>query len=125
MEAAAVRKTLIILGKTGVFADAVRDWHKLPPLQRAWAKLQKHFKVANDERKRLLTTKGAGYHIANVIQASTQLEQAMTALENLAAAANAATDATPECHNQSATTSLNHGLALLLVAWTRAECWAH
>jgi hypothetical protein len=28
-----VRKTLTILEKTGVFADAARDWHKLPPLE--------------------------------------------------------------------------------------------
>ena len=54
-EAFAVRKTLIILEKTGVFADAARDWHKLPPLEQTWTMLQKHFKLANDEHKRLLT----------------------------------------------------------------------
>ena len=50
-EAFAVRKTLIVFEKTGVFADAARNWRKLPPIEQTWAKLQKHFKIANDERK--------------------------------------------------------------------------
>ena len=39
--------------------------------------LQKHFKVANDERKRLLTSEGARYHSVDAAQASTaaQLER--------------------------------------------------
>ena len=104
-EAAAVRKTLLVLEKTGVFADAARDWRKPPPLERTWAMLQKLFKVANNVRKRLLTTEGAGYYSANAAQAPTQLEQAMAALVNLTATTNAATDATPARPNQSATTS--------------------
>jgi hypothetical protein len=115
-EAAAVRKTLIVLEKTGVFADAARDWRKLSAIERTWAKLlQKHSKMANDERKRLLTTEGAGYHSANAAQASTQLEQAMAALANLTATANAATDATPERHNQPVATST--------ADWH--YCWTH
>ena len=44
--------------------------------------LQKHFKVANEERKSLPTSEGAGHHSANAVQASTsaQLEQALAAL---------------------------------------------
>ena len=105
LEAAAVRKTLIILEKSGGFADEASNWRKLPSIEKTWANLQKHFKVANDEQKRLLTTEGAGYHNANATQASIQLEQAMAALTNLIAAANAATDVAPERHNQSATNS--------------------
>ena len=71
--------------------------------------------MANDERKRLLTTEGAGYHSANAAQASTQLEQAMAALANLTATANAATDATPERHNQPVATST--------ADWH--YCWTH
>ena len=54
-EAFAVRKTRIVLEKADVFANAARDWHKLPPLEQTWTMLQKHFKLANDEHKRLLT----------------------------------------------------------------------
>ena len=52
------------------------------PLEQTWTMLQKHFKVANEERKRLLTSEGAGHHSANAAQASTstQLEQALAAL---------------------------------------------
>jgi hypothetical protein len=98
-EAFTVRKTLIVLEKTGVFADAAHDWRKLPQIEQTWTMLQKHFKVANDERKRLLTSEGAGYHSANAAQASTaaHLEQALAALANLTTAANAVTDATPAC----------------------------
>ena len=115
-EAAAVHNTLIVLEKTDVFADAACDWRKLPPLERTWAMLQKHFKVANDKHKRLLTSKGAEYNSANAAQASTQLaEQAMAVLANLTAAANTATDVTPARPNQSAPIST--------VGWH--YCWLH
>lgn len=79
-EAAAVCKTL------NVFANSARDCRKLPSIERTWANLQKHFKVVNDECKRLLTTEGAGCHSDNAAQASAQLEQAMDAVANLTAA---------------------------------------
>jgi hypothetical protein len=88
-----------------------------PPLEQTWTKLQKHFKVTNDKRKCLLTSEGAGCHSANAAQASAsaQLEQALAALTNLNAAANAATDVTPACPHQSAPIS-NAG-------WH--YCWPH
>ena len=100
-ETLTVRKTLIVLEKTGVFANTARDWRKLPPLEQTWVEL---FKIANDERKRLLTSEGAGYHSANAAQTSTaaQLEQALAALATMTAAANAATDTTPARPHQSA-----------------------
>jgi len=87
------------------------------PLEQTWTMLQKHFKVANEERKRLLTSEGAGYHSANAAQTSTaaQLTQALVALETMTAAANAATDATPALPHQSALISN--------VGWH--YCWSH
>ena len=113
--------------KTGVFANAARDWRKLSPLEQTWAKLQKRFKIANDERKRLLTSEGAGYHTDNAAQTSTaaQLEQALAALANKTAAANATTDGRDTSTPPPVRSHFERGLALLLVAWTRPESGAH
>jgi hypothetical protein len=64
-EATTVRKTLSMLTKTGVFAEGIRDWRKLPPTDWTWKNFMKHFTLANKERQRIITSDSAGYHGAN------------------------------------------------------------
>jgi hypothetical protein len=64
-DATVVRKTLNMLTNTGVFAEGIRDWRKLPPTEWTWKKFIQHFTLANKERQRLITTASAGYHGAN------------------------------------------------------------
>jgi len=61
-DADAIRATLEVLEKTGVFEDALADWEAKP---QTLAELRQHFTKENRRRIKRLTTKGAGYHGAN------------------------------------------------------------
>lgn len=63
-EATMVRAGLTILEDTGAFTIASSDWRKKTTAQKTFVNFQAHFKVADDERRRLMTTRGAGYHQA-------------------------------------------------------------
>jgi hypothetical protein len=78
-EITAVRKTLSVLKKTGVFTDAIKDWRKRADADWTWANFKSDFNLANNERERALTAATAGYHSANAVQAEAQ--QATTLLE--------------------------------------------
>ena len=66
-ESTAVRLTLEVLEKSGVFGDAIRDWRKRAPAQWTLANLRNDFNSANKERVRQLTSRGAGYGANNNI----------------------------------------------------------
>jgi hypothetical protein len=63
-DATVLRTTIDNLEDSGAFIHDVRDWRKLPPAQQTLAALKLHFKVADNERTRILGSKSAGY--ANV-----------------------------------------------------------
>jgi hypothetical protein len=107
-EVTAVRKTLAVLEKTGVFSEAVRDWRKRPDAERTWAHLRSDFNTANTERERSLTAANAGYHSANAAQtqarqpqANDMLAQAIAATAALTTATNAANNANNNRRNSS------------------------
>jgi hypothetical protein len=86
-ESTAVRKTLSMFEKSGVFADAIRDWRKRPDPEWTWSNLKTDFARANRERVRLLTSDSAGYHGANsAAQTATAAATAAAAKANSAAA---------------------------------------
>ncbi|CAB9513751.1 hypothetical protein SEMRO_610_G175150.1 [Seminavis robusta] len=58
----ALRAGLKNLENSGVFPLALKDWRAKPTPQQTWANFQTHFKEANNERIRTVTTKQAGYH---------------------------------------------------------------
>jgi hypothetical protein len=62
---AAVRLTLTVFEKTGVFASAVDKWRDKPPLELTLPNFIAHFNFENKERLRKLTAQTAGYHGAN------------------------------------------------------------
>ncbi|CAB9523122.1 hypothetical protein SEMRO_1380_G267730.1 [Seminavis robusta] len=71
---AALRAGLKNLENSGVFPLALKDWRAKPTPEQTWANFQTHFKEANNERIRNITTKQAGYHD----QHQTKLQQPMT-----------------------------------------------
>jgi hypothetical protein len=86
-ESTAVRKTVSMFDKLGVFADAIRDWRKRPDAEWTWSNLKTDFARANRERLRLLTSERAGYHGANsAAQAATDAATAAAAAAHAAAA---------------------------------------
>lgn len=83
-----------IIFKTGLFADACREWRLKPEAQQTLAIFQTHFQRMNMDRLASLTTETAGYHgAANAAIESPPptLESVMAELASLKAAqANAA-----------------------------------
>ena len=61
-EATAVRAGLANLEKTGLFADAIRDWRKRADADKTMDNFIADFSDADAERHRKITTKSAGYH---------------------------------------------------------------
>ena len=95
-DATAVHTTINVLEKSGVFADAIRDWRKRPDNEKTWENLTTSFNYANKERLRDLTTKKAGYHGANQARGSiehtlAEAHATIRALQSAAAASIAAT----------------------------------
>jgi hypothetical protein len=72
--------------QTGMFAEACREWRRLPTADHTWATFKTHFASAHQEYKEsLLTAQSAGYHAANaIIIADSQATR--DALANLASA---------------------------------------
>ena len=64
-DAAAIRLALLAFEKSGVFAEAIKDWRKLPIGSRTWANMPAHFAAANKERLRETTAAQAGFQAAN------------------------------------------------------------
>jgi hypothetical protein len=63
-EATMVRDGLTILDSTASFTIAISEWRKKNEADKTFDNFQTHFKIADDERRRLTTTRGAGYHQA-------------------------------------------------------------
>jgi hypothetical protein len=73
--------------KSGVFANAIRNWRKGPDPEWTWSNLKTDFARANGERIRLLTSDSVGYHGANyAAQAAAAAATAAAANTNSAAA---------------------------------------
>jgi hypothetical protein len=68
-DAAAIRLTLAVLEKTGVFITACEKWRNRPDVEWTLVNLKDHFKKADQERLRVLTARAAGYHGANTAAA--------------------------------------------------------
>jgi len=60
------------LEKTGLFTDALKDWHKRDLADQTLAQLKVDFNKAEKERKRQLTSRSAGYLATDVAHAATQ-----------------------------------------------------
>jgi hypothetical protein len=114
-ESTAVRKTVTMFEKSGVLADAIRDWRKRPDPEWTWANLKTDFARANRERVRLLTSDGAGYHGANSA-AQTAAAAATAAATAAAANANSALAALAAATRSPAPTSTPTGFHY---------CWSH
>jgi len=63
--ATALRLTLPVFEKTGVFTTAAENWRDRPEAEWTMEAFKLHFTKANKERMRKLTAQGAGYHGAN------------------------------------------------------------
>lgn len=71
IDAAAIRLTLTVLEKTGVFTTAIDKWRDTPEAQQTLDAFKTHFNRANKERIRQLTVQTAGYHGANTVTTTT------------------------------------------------------
>ena len=69
-DATAMRLTLTVFAKTGVFHSAVDKWKDKPAVQHTMANFQAHFKEENDRRMETLTSAQAGFQRANAVTAS-------------------------------------------------------
>lgn len=61
-ELTAVRSALENLENTGLFTDAILRWRLRPEVEHTLANLKTAFNRADKERKRLMTSKSAGFH---------------------------------------------------------------
>ena len=61
-DATALRLTLMVLKRSGVFATATHKWRAKPTAEQTMANFQLHFNFENKERIRQLTADGGGYH---------------------------------------------------------------
>ena len=76
----AVQAALNQLERSGVFTDAVKFWRIRPEAERTFANIKAHFKLADLERQRELTSKSAGYHGAALAHGTPKAESgALTA----------------------------------------------
>lgn len=104
-EATAVRAGLLNLENTACFTDAIREWRNKPTADRTLANFETHFAKADIERKRTLTTKGAGYHQA----ANVRISEEVPTTNNTAN--NAVTDAGTTPTNKKYFYCWSHGLS--------------
>ena len=85
---------LLCLSKTGVFNDDLKDWNRLPLLDRTWSKFRVHFAKAHLKwRANLRLTAGKYFPRANSVDSTsltTHQAETVDALANLAT--NTATD---------------------------------
>jgi hypothetical protein len=88
-EATAMQKTLNCIEQTGQFEDAVLDRRKKPADDQSWGKFKVHFKAADVERKRKVTSESGGYRGANSIK-TVDLEASIRAKIHAEFAATAA-----------------------------------
>jgi hypothetical protein len=69
-DSAVIRATLTTFEKTGVFTTACEKWRDKPDIDWTVLNIKQHFERANKERIRQLTAKQAGYHGANIADAT-------------------------------------------------------
>jgi hypothetical protein len=82
-DTAALRAALDNVEKSGVFGDAVRDFRKKDEADQTYASFVLLFSKADKERRRLETTKSAGYHSAAIaITTDTALAATGTSAKN-------------------------------------------
>jgi hypothetical protein len=71
---------------TGMYAEACKEWRRLPAIQKTWARFQQHFTEAyNDMIVSQKTTQAGGYHNANAAMEA-YVATTSDALANLASA---------------------------------------
>jgi hypothetical protein len=63
-DAAAIRSALANITRTGLYADALRDWRKLPEANQTLERFETDFSHAHKDLKLMATTSTAGYHHA-------------------------------------------------------------
>jgi len=57
-----VRKTLVVLKKSGVFTQAIDEWLKRPAADKTWADMQTFFNTEDGLHRQKVTAEGAGHH---------------------------------------------------------------
>jgi hypothetical protein len=110
---AAVRLTLTVFEKTGVFASAVDKWRDKPPVELTLHNFIAHFNFENKERLRELTAQTAGYHGANqaaIVPPSPAAPATAAAAANAAAAPVVEVDTVKMyyCHTHGLSRFSNH-----------------
>ena len=119
-EARAVRDTVQVLLKTGVFIDAMKDWEALEDDSKTWARLVLLFTKANKLRKKLLTAKTAGFHGAHLVTTSaTTTETSTIPPVSVATACSATTQASTTVSAITQATTPHHNQP----GWH--FCWTH
>jgi hypothetical protein len=109
-EATAVRAGLNNIENTGMFTEAIREWRNSPLGNRSLAEFEVHFSKADVERKRLLTTRTAGYHHAATLTETETTEATTKPTANAVTNSNK-TDNTPTyyyCWSHGLHTNKNH-----------------
>lgn len=58
-----------VINRTGRFDNAIREWNRLPQVQKTWINLKNHFRTAQAELRESgkLTIAEAGFHNANLV----------------------------------------------------------
>lgn len=69
-ESMAVRAGIKILENTSCFTESIREWRLKPINEQTLANFRTHFKQSDTERKRKLTSQGAGYHQVALVQSA-------------------------------------------------------
>jgi hypothetical protein len=72
-EATAIRLTIAMLEKTGVFETPLDKWRDKTEADKTLANFKRHITIENKERVRKITAKAAGFHGANHLKEDKQM----------------------------------------------------
>jgi hypothetical protein len=133
-DATAIRLTLPVFEKSGVFGTVTEKWRDKPDAEWTFANFKAHFEKGNKERLRKLTAKTAGYHGANNVTSTVKTDSSNDTLpttittdvqsQGTAAAATTLTDDTKSIRTNNNITMYycwSHGLGKNR-AHTSASC---
>jgi hypothetical protein len=125
-DAAAIRLTLTVFERTGLFGTVTEKWRDRPDVEWTMSNFKTHFIKGNKERIRKLTAKAAGYHGANAAETPTDLDTIISRLTTLTNETDA-TLATAATATSSISTSNSSGPASIHTNnnITMYYCWSH
>jgi len=124
--ATTVRTVLLIIEKTAVFTLDLRFFRMQAAVAQTWPALKQHFTEVNTNRKRQLTSEGAGFHRANsavnfpfAANTNPTMAEVIAAAQAATNSANAATATITEC------STTNAGPSATADAAAYGYCWSH